>query len=106
MEVGQPARVVLTPVPERPWRSTSDLEADGTAPEDVRLVERVRREEQNREGRERGRHKAPREPSARPPARIREPERGDEQGRELRPARQRGEDPTRRRPRDEPEAPD
>src|SRR5262249_15224651 len=74
--------------------------------EDMRLVEWIRREEQDREGGERGGGEAQREATARSPARIREPERDDEQRRELRPARQRRENPARRRPRGEPEPPD
>ena len=53
VQVGDAARVVLPPVPERPRRVAADLPADRPVPEDAQLVQRARLEQHDRERGER-----------------------------------------------------
>ncbi len=107
VQVRQAARVVLPPVPERPRRVATDLPADRPVPEDAQLVQRARLEQDDRE---RGESRAPANPATnRPETRrsgIGEPERRDEERRELRQPGKRGERAAADGRGDEPEPPD
>src|SRR6266545_1270789 len=89
MEIGNPARVVLRPVPEREGRLARDLRLQRPLVEVRGRIDRMRVEQENRE-RDRGRHekaRREREGGSRPRQRvwIGEPERRDDERRELRP---------------------
>src|SRR4051812_27283263 len=106
MEIGNAARVVLPPVPERPRRLAPDLPTHGAIPEDAQLVQRARLEQDDGEGRKGRDGEADGESRRGPPPGVREPERGDDQRGELREARERAERAPESGPRHEPEAPD
>src|SRR5207244_412496 len=63
VQVRNPARVVLPPVPERPRRLAADLPADRAIPGEPQLVERPRLEQDDREGGERRDRKPGEEPA-------------------------------------------
>ena len=109
MQVGDALGAVLPPVPERERRLPVDLRREGAVPERAHGVDRIRLEEEDRERRERRDREADHEADLRPalpPVRVGEPERRDDQGRELRPGRQGAEDPALDRRGGEPEAED
>ena len=107
VEVGQPAGVVLPPVPERPRRVAARLEPDRPVQKRRELVERVRLEQQDREDRERRGGEARAKRQLGRPARIREPERRDDAAtRTSSSPSSAASTPRADRPRDEPEAPD
>ena len=106
-QVGQALGVVLPPIPERERRVAVDLVADGAVVEDACGVPRGRLEEEDEED-EHGRDCEPehRESTAAPRLRIAEPERQEQQRRELRPARDRDGGTARDGGREREEAPD
>src|SRR4249919_2455973 len=91
VQVRDAGGVVLAPAPDREGRVAVELEAERALGEDTRSVQRLRLEQEDQEGGDRGPREAECEPAhGRPePVRIREPERREQQRCELRPARQR-----------------
>jgi hypothetical protein len=99
-EVGDPAGVVLAPAPEREGRLAVELESERPLPERAERVPEGRLEEQDREGEQRRDAEAEREPrqaSRLETRRVRQPERRDDERRELRPRGERHSGPARGR---------
>ena len=91
LQVGDAGGVVLPPAPDRERRVAVELEAERALGEDAGRVQRVRLEQEDEEGCERGAGEAEREAAHRgpQPVRIGEPERRQQERSELRPARER-----------------
>src|SRR5918995_5386326 len=88
VQVGDAASVVLAPAPDRERRVAVELEAERALGEDAGGVERLRLEQEDEEGRGRRRPEREHEATGRKPnpARVGEPERRQQQRRELGPA--------------------
>ena len=101
VQVRDSARVILRPVPERKRGLTSDLRLQRAVVERLRRLDRVAVEQQNGKGNEGGNQESRGEGKrgTRSPDRsgIGQPERRDDERRELRPAGERDRDPARPR---------
>src|SRR5262249_7848390 len=106
-KVGDAGRVVLAPVPEREGRGAVELPAERPVPEHPRGMYGVRLQQEDRERGQRRDGEAGQEVELTAPAgRVRQPERYQRRGEELRPAAERAEGAARPGGPREPEAPD